>query len=180
MAIEKIHTLEEFDRLIELPENADKRLEFIDGEIIEVPSNPYSSQIAMLFVYFIQHYLMQKPIGFLTGEGAGYMIGGWRLSPDVAYVSKARQESLAKRGYNPIAPDLVVEVVSPTDEQWQIRRKLGIYGQAGVFVWLVYPERKIVELYAPNEPVVIMDENSVLNGGDILPGFTLSPSDIWR
>jgi len=46
--------------------------------------------------------------------GGGYMVSGERYAPDVAYIAKSRQEKLAERGYNPLPPDLAVEVLSPS------------------------------------------------------------------
>lgn len=181
MALEKqkIYTDEEFEAFIRLPENADKRFELIDGEIIEVPSNPYSSEIAILIAAAILAFIRPRNLGRVTGEGAGYRVAGRKLSPDVAYVSAARQEQLAREGYNPIAPDLAVEVVLPTDRQPEIRRKLAIYAEGGVLVWLVYPEQRRVEIYAPDQPVEIVFEEGALSGGQILPDFTLPVTDVF-
>src|SRR6185369_11531255 len=143
----KIFSAADFDEFIEMPENRDLRFEFIDGEIIELPSNPYSSEVAMNSAFFLKQYGRQHN-GHVTGEGAGYMVAGARLSADVAYVSKARQPELAQRGYNPIPPDLAVEVVSPTDKPKDIQRKLQLYAEAGVLVWMIYPKRKQIEVHA--------------------------------
>ena len=71
-------TASAFDDWVQLPENADKRLEFVAGEIIDVPSNPYVSKIAGLILTFINIYLFKNDIGHLTGEAGGYMVAGER------------------------------------------------------------------------------------------------------
>ena len=181
MAIQNIaHTLAEFEALIALPENADRRFEFIDGEIIEVPSNPFSSEIAIIIAAALLAFVRSKKLGRVTGEGAGYIVAGRRLSPDVAFVAADRQDQLAREGYNPIAPDLAVEVISPTDRQPAIRRKLAVYAEAGVVVWLIYPSRRIIEIYAPDQPVEIVTIEDSLNGGDVLPDFSLPVRDIFE
>lgn len=181
MALEKqkVYTDAEFEAFIRLLENADKRFEFVDGEIIEVPSNPYSSEIAALIIYALLAFVRPRGLGRVTGEGAGYIVAGQKLAPGVAYVSSVRQAQLVREGYNPIAPDLAVEVVLPSDKQPEIRRKLALYAQAGVLVWLVYPEQKRVEVYAPDQPVEIRHVGDTLSGGDILPGFILPVCDIF-
>jgi Uma2 family endonuclease len=181
MALEKqqLYTDAEFEAYIRLPEHTDNRYEFIDGEIIEVPSNPFSSEIAILIAAALLAFVRPRSLGRVTGEGAGYMVAGQKLSPDVAFVSAARQDRLAQEGYNPIAPDLAVEVVSPSDKQPAIRRKLAIYADAGVLVWLVYPKQQRVEVYAPDQPVEIAHLDDVLSGGAILPGFTLPLHEIF-
>ncbi len=115
MAVQsKRYTVEEFDHFVDLPENADKLFEYIGGEIVEVPSNPYSSEISARMSYWITDYALKHKSGHVTGEGGGYMVSGERYAPDVAYIAKSRQEKLAERGYNPLPPDLAVEVLSPS------------------------------------------------------------------
>lgn len=180
MAVQKTGvSVEEFDRFVALPENADLRFEFVDGEIIEVPSNAFSSELAILIAAALLAFIRPHKLGRVTGEGAGYIIAGRKLSPDVAFVAAARQDQLAREGYNPIAPDLVVEVISPTDREPAIRRKLAIYAEADVLVWLVRPRRKTVEVYAPDQPVEIMSINDTLDGGEVLPGFKLPVAEIF-
>ncbi|MEO8395216.1 MAG: Uma2 family endonuclease [Chloroflexota bacterium] len=97
----------------------------------------------------------------------------------MAFVSAAWQDQLARQGYNPIAPDLAVEVVSPTDREPAIRRKLAIYAEAGVLVWLVRPRQQTVEVYAPDQPVEIVGIDGTLVGSDLLPDFTLAVRAIF-
>jgi len=180
MAVQKTGvSAQDFDEYVALPENADLRFEFIDGEIIDVPSNAFSSEIAILIAAALLAFVRPRKLGRITGEGAGYIVAGRRLSPDVAFVAAARQDQLAPEGYNPIAPDLVVEVISPTDREPAIRRKLAIYAEAGVQVWLVRPRRKTVEIYAPDQPVEIIGVDDVIDGGDVLPGFKMAVRDMF-
>src|SRR5512133_3242381 len=107
-------TVEEFDRFVALPQNADKLFEYIGGEVIEMVSNQRSSAIAYKLGVFIGMYLLQSKMGGIaTGADGGYMIAGERYIPDIAYVSKARQSEPSERAYSPIPPDLAVEVLSP-------------------------------------------------------------------
>ena len=55
-------TVEDFDQLVELPENADKLLEFIGGEVVEVPSNAYASLISSRILGFIFMFLLQHDL----------------------------------------------------------------------------------------------------------------------
>ena len=175
----KTYTAEEFDEWARLPDNADRRLELIGGEIIEVPSNPYSSSVASRINTYIGMYLLQNDIGHLTGEGGGYMVSGERYAPDVAVISRQRQPELVREGYNPNPPDLAVEVVSPTDSEKNLLIKVANYLAAGTLVWVVYPDVKEVEVYRPGQPVLILDETGTLDGGHALPGFRLNVRDIF-
>lgn len=172
-------TVEEFDRFVMLPENADRLLEYIGGEVVEVVSNQRSSAIASTFIAFIKMYAIQNRLGFVTGADGGYIIAGERYIPDVAFVSKARQEQPSEQAYSDIPPDLVVEVLSPSNTPHELRVKVANYLAAGVTVWMVDPEREVVEVYAPGQPVRKVAADGVLEGGDVLPGFRLSVEDIF-
>src|SRR5712691_7246710 len=89
-------TVEEFDRLADLPENADLLLEYIRGEVFEVPSNAYVSEIGFTVGFYLKLHLHERGIkGHITGEAGGYKVSGERYAPDVAYISAARQSELA-------------------------------------------------------------------------------------
>src|SRR5690606_14294167 len=93
--------------------------------------------------------------------------------PDVAFVSRVKQDKLVGEGYNPNPPDLAVEVVSPSDTDRRLSIKIGNYLAAGTIVWVVYPASNEVEVYEPNTPVKILGLDDELDGGDLLPGFSL-------
>jgi Uma2 family endonuclease len=172
-----------FDQFVQQPENADKTFEFIGGEVVEVPSNPYVSEIAQLISFFLQSFLRQNNIkGHITGEAGGYMVAGERYAPDVAYISYERQPELARKGYNPNPPELAVEVISDPDnreEQRQLRMKLTSYLAAGVLVWVVNPEDQSVEVYQSGQSARIVEADGKLDGGDVLPGFEVAVKEIF-
>lgn len=169
-------SLAEFLALAEQDDVPGKRLQLVSGEIIEVPSNAYASSIAQLFAIFIHLYIREHGIeGHLTGEAGGYMVHGEPYAPDVAYLSKAKQSVLDGKGYNSVAPELVVEVEYPTSTKSQraLMRKISNYMAAGTLVWVVYPEEKEVEVYVPGQSVQILTADDELDGGTVLPGFKL-------
>jgi len=180
MAISNINTLEDFETLINLPGNEDLRFEFIDGEIIEVPSNMYSSMIAATIIFLLKLFNRENNLGYITGEQAGYIVAGTRLSPDVAYLSKAKQPEPTYTGYNPNPPDLAVEVISPTDKERDVQKKLAKYMEAGVVVWVFRPKTQTAEVHVPGKPTVTYGINDTLDGGDVLPGFQLSVREVFQ
>ena len=110
-------SLEDFDAYIELPENADKLFEYIGGEIVEVPSNPQASAYSQLIAGEFYIFLRGKDIAHLTGEVGGYLVVGEKYAPDVAILLKAKQARLVDKGYNPVPPDIAVEVDLPSTPQ---------------------------------------------------------------
>lgn len=174
-------TVEEFDEFVHLPANADKLFEFIGGEIVEVPSNPYSSKIALRIGRLIGNFVDEHDLGHVTGEAGGYVVSGERYAPDVAFISYDRQSELATSGYNPAPPELAVEVISSdrSSELNQLRIKVSNYLAAGTIVWVIKPDDKQVEVYEPGQPVKILGENDTLTGNDILSEFVLPVKDIF-
>jgi Uma2 family endonuclease len=180
--IKQTMTVTDFDIWADLPENRARRLEYIGGEIVEVPSNPYVSMIAVRIIGFLLEYLKVNDLGWVTGEGGGYMVAGERYAPDAAFISRARQPQLARKGYNPNPPDLAVEVISDPDnreEQTALRVKTTNYLAAGVVVWVVDYVMRVVEVHQPGKPVTVLAEDTILEGGDRLPGLMIPVKDIF-
>ncbi len=175
----RLATAEEFEAFVAQTENTDRLYELVGGEIVEVPSNPFSSQIAAYIIAALVAHVKGKGLGHVTGEAGGYMVSGERYAPDVAFISKTRQAELVHEGYNPLAPDFAVEVVSPHDVEKLLRIKVANYLAAGTLVWVVYPQSKEVEVYAPGQPVKIVGVNGTLDGGGALPEFKLAVRDIF-
>ncbi len=175
-------TVEEFDRWVEQPEQYNQLYEYIGGEISEVPSNAKASQYSMRIGRYISVFVDDLNLGHVTGEAGGYMIDGERYAPDVAFISKARQSELDDRGYNHVPPELAVEVDFPTTPKStrDLQIKLWHYQQAETVVWVVYPEDKTVVVHIPGQVPKIFGINDKLDGGAILPGFTLALKDIFR
>jgi Uma2 family endonuclease len=172
-------TIEAFDEFIERSENADRNFEYIGGEVFEVVSNSYSSEIAAIIIVYFGAFLLQHNIGRLTGADGGYIIAGERYIPDAAFISYIKQPKPCREAYNPNPPDLVVEVLSPSNDDDKMRIKIANYLLVGVIVWVVNPDTHEVEIYAPGHKVKILTENDTLDGGNVLPGFILAVKDVF-
>jgi Uma2 family endonuclease len=183
MAVERQRiTVEQFDTFVEQSENDDKLFEYIGGEIVEVPSNPLSSMIAALVLAEIINYLKRNNIGVATGADGGYMVSGERYVPDAAFIAYERQPNLPDRGYNPNPPNLAVEVVSDETSARELDRlmtKVGNFVAAGTMVWVFYPQAQVARVHAPGQPIQVIERDGILDGGDVLPGFKFSLSDIF-
>jgi len=172
-------TAAEFDAFAQRPENADKLFEFIVGEIVEVPSNPYSSHIASRINRRLSEYVEDNKLGYVTGEQGGYQVAGERYAPDVAFISYERQPELARTGYNPQPPELAVEVISPSDKQNKLAIKVANYLLVGTVVWLVAPEEQTINVLIPGEKARELTIDDTLDGAPVLPGFTLAVKKIF-
>ena len=177
---EKQYTLAEFHAFAERPENKNRLFELLNGEIVEKVASFTPSRIAMRIGHLFATYLDQHDIGYLTGADGSYILSpGYEVMPDVGYISKERlPHEPAREVEGP--PDLAVEVKSPTDSKRELRQKAEVYLRFGTkMVWLVFPEDQRVEVYVPDDDVREFDMNGVLDGGDVLPGFTLPVREIF-
>lgn len=180
MVIQLQHiTVEKFDEWVLLPENANRMFEYIGGEIIEVVSNNYSSEIGASILAEIALFVKKNKLGRVTGADGGYRVSGERYIPDAAFISKARQPEPSYHAYNPNAPDLAVEVLSPSNTPTEIRVKIVNYLRAGTVLWVVDPNIRRVEVYVPGEAPLTLGVDGVVSGGNVLPGFSLPVSEIF-
>ena len=84
------------------------------------------------------------------------------------------------QGYLEVAPELVVEIVSPNDTQQAVNDKTTMWLSHGVLMVVeVYPAERAAMVHRPGVPAVTLTGDSVLDGGDVLPGFTLPLSEIF-
>lgn len=168
-----------FDQWVQLPAHRDQDYEYIAGEVFPVVTNQYCSQVAMLIGAAVTLFVKYNGLGHVTGADGGYVVRGERYLPDVGFISKVRQPEPCHETYNPLAPDLAVEVVSPSDQEKPLLVKLSNYLAAGTTVWIVYPVEKEVHVHRPGEGATVLDIDAALSGGDVLPGFTLPVREIF-
>ena len=170
---------DEFERVVMLPENADTLLELIDGEIVEVVSNEKSSALASRLGILVGGFILFNRLGFTTGADGGYQIGSERYIPDFAFVSNKRQLTPSNEAYGSVPPDLAVEVLSPSNTPDEMAIKVDNYLRANTVVWIVNPDAQRVTVHRPDAPPKTFDISETLDGGSILPGFTLPVRDIF-
>jgi len=173
-------TKDEFYHFVMLPENRDRNFEYIAGEVVEVVSSGKSSRKGLFLVAEVQIYAKRNKLGRCTGADGGYVISGENYIPDGAFMSYARQPQENNEAYNPLAPDLAIEMLSPGNTKDEISHKVGNYMAAGTVLWLGNPETQIIDVYLPGQPVKRLRVGDFLEGGNLLPGFRLAVADIFE
>jgi len=173
-------TEEEFDRFVMLPENRDRNFEYIAGEIVEVVSNSKSSSIGGRLIGRVSVHVEDNDLGRVTGADGGYVIFGERYIPDAAFISYKKQPVDPEVAYNPVAPDLAIEVLSPGNTETEMTRKIGNYLVAGTVVWVADYVTKTIDVYTPNQPRKTLRLGDFLEGGDVLPNFRLALAQIFK
>ncbi|MBW4613490.1 MAG: Uma2 family endonuclease [Desmonostoc vinosum HA7617-LM4] len=109
---------------------------------------------------------------------------GANRSPDVAWIRKDRWDALTpaeKEKFPPIAPDFVLELMSPSDSLRETQAKMREYIDNGVKLgWLINPQMRQVEIYRLGKPVEVLASPRELSGEDVLLGFILNLQILWR
>lgn len=164
-----------------LDQHPDGLFELIHGEIIEKVVTEEHGIIAVNIATEIRIYLKAHPIGHV-GVEIRHRKPEDNLNDRLPDVSFRRVESadIVKKGAVPTMPDLAVEIKSPTDSYILMREKAQYYLENGAgLVWLIYPEKKFVEVYRKDADIDFLTVEDTLSGYDILPDFTLAVGDIF-
>ena len=163
----------------------DERVELIDGEIVEtVPSSDGSSSLAMTIGYLLGMHVRPRKLGRIYGADAGFVLFPDRATvrvPDVAFVRAERMpQGDARWHFARLAPDMAVEVLSPTDRERDVRAKVAMYHEAGVpLVWIVDPRAQTVTVLALGQEPVTLTGTDALDGGDVLPDLRIEVAEIF-
>ena len=163
----------------------DARFELNQGVLRHMsPSGARSSMVASAIGYELRHYVQSQRLGAVIFAEAGYILErdpDTVIAPDVAFVRRDRlPDPIPERGFFPLAPDLAVEVISPTDESGDIRRKRALYDRVAIpMVWWIDPLRRTVAVHVPGQPVHHLTEFDNLDGLHVVPGFSIPLQTIY-
>jgi Uma2 family endonuclease len=157
--------------------------ELVDGTIVEKAVGFLESCLASLLVGFLRDYLEKHDIGFIAGPDALMRFGKNVRGPDVAFVRWERvpDEEIPDTPVGEAVPELVVEILSRGNSRAEIERKRGEYFAGGVpLVWIVEPRKRTVEVWADPNTFKTLTEEDVLDGGQVLPEFSLPVREWFR
>jgi Uma2 family endonuclease len=172
-------TTADFEAFLNQPENADRRFELIDGEIVETMPSHLHGIIVSRLVYLLMTFLQANPLGYVSVEARFRPApeADHDLIPDIAYTVRSR--GIVPQGAIMGVPDLAVEVQSPGQSDQLMLRKAQIYRQHGCpLVWLVYPRLRLIEAFTPTERR-LLSIGDALTGEDVLPCLTLPVADVF-
>jgi Uma2 family endonuclease len=161
------------------------RGELVRGVLCETVSTGMEhGQIAAKFVIRLGIFIEPKRLGRLTTSDSGVWLErdpDTVREPDVAFTSAERLPlNVRVRGYSEVVPDLVVEIVSPSDSMREVHEKAEMWLRFGVtVVWVADPDTRTIAVYQSGVPVTTLTENDTLDGAPVLPGFTLLVRDIF-
>ncbi|HLY30360.1 MAG TPA: Uma2 family endonuclease [Ktedonobacterales bacterium] len=161
------------------------RLELIRGEIQTMaPAFGDHGKVAMTLSGYVTHYVQSKKLGSVYAAETGFLIArnpDTVRAPDFAFIQASRVTPATEAAFwIPVIPDLVVEVVSSGDRPKAVAEKVNMWLDVGVqLVWVVYPAQREVSAHRPGQPEQRLSVGDMLDGSDVISGFTLPVAEIF-
>ncbi|MHB8628048.1 MAG: Uma2 family endonuclease [Aggregatilineales bacterium] len=160
------------------------RRELIEGELIEMPgAKPDHNLVAFVMAKLLDTFASKIQSGLVIPELGCQLTRNpdTLLFPDVAYISFERLGNHDMREYITVAPDLAIEIISPSNRCKEIEDKIDWYLEYGArLIWVVYTRSRKVHVYSTDKPFQVVKRDGVLDGGDVLPGFSLKLVDLFQ
>ena len=163
----------------------DVRLELTQGELCVMPPAFADHGETVGAVHAILGaYVRTYNLGKMYGAETGFLVArnpDTIRTTDIAFIQRSRltPEAVAPN-WNPVLPDLVVEVVASRDRAPEVGGKVEMWIEAGVrMVWVVYRLRRTVEIFQPHGQMLLVSEQEQLTGADVIPGFFTPVAEIF-
>jgi len=170
--------------VLEIASRGERLCELVDGVLVEKAMGYGESILAVFIARMLANFVVPRNLGHVTGEqGMVRLLPGLVRIPDVAFASWDRfpQRRWTGERIPDLVPDLAVEVLSDSNTSAEIDIKVAEYFSAGVrLVWLVHLQTRKVTVMHTAEQSVTLGERDTLEGGSVLPGFTLRLSELFE
>ncbi len=171
------------DDLIHVNSHSSPLCELVDQTLVEKAMGFEASVVALTIARILGNFIGPRKLGALSGaDGMFRLLIQSVRGPDVAYLSRQRfpDGKFPTEAYPSLAPDLVVEVLSPGNTKAEMSRKRIEYFHSGVsLVWMVDCDDRSVAVYTSPNAFQIFGEQATIDGGDALPGFTSPVADFF-
>ncbi len=169
------------EELLRLPRGEGKRYELIRGELVEkMPVGDKHGDTTVLTTCFLTQYTFESGYGVTRTREPGFRLEtepDTVRAPDVAWIASGRIPE-GTQGYLAFAPDLAVEVKSPSNSNAEMGEKASMWLAYGSQqVWILNPTDTTVIVRRANFEPVTLGEDDVVDGGELLPGFSI---EVWR
>ncbi len=160
------------------------RCELIRGELeMMIPTGGEHGGVVLNVSTPLDSYVRKNDLGRAYGAETGFVLSrdpDTVRAPDVAFIRKERLEQVHTKKFIPGPPDLAVEVLSPDDRPGYVRQKVAEWLESGTrAVWVVDPKTRTVAIHEPERKPVTLGETQMIDGGTVLPGFTLAVSEVF-
>jgi Uma2 family endonuclease len=156
---------------------ANKRVELVRGVlVVREPAGGRHGSVAMNLAIRLGVHIERAALGQLFAAETGFTLARGPdtvRAPDIAFVRRERLPEPPPTGFPDLAPDLVVEVLSPGDRPGEVLAKVADWLSAGCrLVWVVDPERRQARVYRHDGSETLVSPDEALEGEDVVPGFS--------
>ncbi|QEG33391.1 Uma2 family endonuclease [Bythopirellula goksoeyrii] len=179
------HTLTTADELLALPRGMGVRYELVLGELRTMsPTGWHHGSIVSKLHVRLAAYVDANNLGMMFGAETGFRLSSdpdTVRAPDIAFVAKENVPvKLLDEGFWPGAPDLAVEVLSPSDRTGEVNEKIDAWLKAGcVAVWIVDPKLETVTTHHPHRDIQVNAAGESMSDDIVLPGFSCAVKDLF-
>jgi len=161
----------------------DKRSELVRGRlVVREPAGFAHGVVAARIGRRVAEFVDAGSLGFVVAAETGFTLArdpDTVRAPDMGFIRSERVPDPLPRGYAPMAPDLVVEVLSPDDRPGEVLAKAADWLRSGtLLVWVVDPIRRAARVYRADGTESFASGDDSLHGEDVLPGFVLPLAEI--
>jgi Uma2 family endonuclease len=180
-----VGTLFTADQLLQMPKDG-FRYELVSGELTKMaPAGLEHGIVGGSLHARLGHYVLENRLGVVPSSDTGFRLSSdpdTVLAPDVAFISAQRYRAVEdKEGFFEGAPDLAVEVVSPSDTPSEVAEKVNEWLAAGTrIVWVLKPARRTATVYRSATDIKTLTERDELDGEDVVPGFRCRVGDLFQ
>ena len=162
----------------------DKSTELVRGRlVVKEPAGYRHGRVVARMAKALAEHVDANDLGEILGAETGFTLfrePDTVRAPDIGFVRRERIPEPAPTGFAELAPDLVVEVLSPNDRAGQVLAKVGDWLEAGVrLVWVVDPERRVTHIYRPDGSETVIPDTGTLDGEDVVPGFAKALATVF-
>ena len=168
--------------LEQMPDDDSVQIELDEGELIRMPpAGMDHGECGIEIAYLLKDYVKKHDLGKVYAAETGFKLSDDTVrAPDVAFVRKERLAAVHWKGFGKGAPDLAVEIFSPSDSVRQLMRKVKQYFAAGCHtVWIVYPERREIQVLEATGADRLLRAGDNLEARELLPGFSAPVQPIF-
>jgi len=172
------------DDVIKLLEAPRKRIcELIDGVLVEKPMGLRESILGAAISSSLREFVKPRKLGIVAGADGTIRLWPGRVRiPDVAYISWDRLPGrrIPDQPIPEVAPNIAIEILSESNTKKEMEKKREEYFRVGAqLVWEVDPESRTVAFYTSPVDPTVLKESDVLDGGSVLPGYSLRLADLF-
>lgn len=162
---------------------SDKHVELVRGVlVVREPPGGRHGRIAMNLAVELVNHVRAHQLGVVYAAETGFTLARHPdtvRAPDVAFIRRERLPRPEPVGYPELAPDLVVEVLSPGNRPAELLARIADWLSAGTqLVWVIDPERRVARVYREDGTEAIVTPEQPLDGEDVVPGFSCSLQEI--